>query len=253
MSKLNDKVAVITGGSSGIGLATAKLFAEEGAHVFITGRRQEELDRAAAAIGSGVTAIQADVAKVTEVERLYAQVGREFGRVDIVVANAGIVEIATLDNFTDQHFDNVFNVNVRGAVNTVKGALPLLRPGGAVILVSSVLSSEARDGFGVYSASKAAVRALGRTWARELNGRGVRVNTISPGPIETAMVDLLAPTTELRERRAAKMKEIIPMGRSGTPAEIAAAALFLASEDSSYITAGDLAVDGGFRDLHTVA
>jgi NAD(P)-dependent dehydrogenase (short-subunit alcohol dehydrogenase family) len=253
MSKLRGKVAVVTGGSSGIGLATAKLFAEECAHVYITGRRQEELDRAAAEIGAGATAVQADVSRMSDMERLYAQVARERGGVDIIVANAGAVEIARLEDFTDQHFDNIFNVNVRGVVNTLKAALHLLRPGGGVILVSSVLSSEAREGFAMYSASKAAVRALGRTWARELNGRGVRVNTISPGAIDTPMVDTMATTPELREKRRTKMEGMIPMGRSGRPKEIAAAALFLASEDSSYITAGDLAVDGGFRDLHTGA
>jgi NAD(P)-dependent dehydrogenase (short-subunit alcohol dehydrogenase family) len=238
MKKLQGKVAVITGGSTGIGLATAKLFVREGAYVFITGRREKELDEAVKAIGGNVTAVQGDVAKLADLDRLYETV-KQKSRIDIVFANAGIGEFASLENIAEAHFDRIFNVNVKGALFTVQKALPLLNDGGSIILTGSVASVKGTPGFGVYSASKAALRNLVRGWTVELKDRHIRSNVVSPGPIDTPIV---APQPK---DIVAKMVSSIPMGRLGQAGEVAKAALFLASDDSSFVTGIELFVDGG--------
>lgn len=249
MSKLQDKVAVITGGSSGIGQAAARRFAAEGAHVFITGRRAAELDRATTAIGGNVTAIQSDVAELGDIERLYREIAAKKGRVDILFANAGVVEHKSLDDVTPDHFDRLFGVNVRGLVFTVQKALPLMKAGGSIILNASVAGVKAVPDHGVYSATKAAVRAFARTWTAELSGRGIRVNVLSPGATETPMMKNLAGTPEEAEAMKAGFLQMIPMARIGRPEEQANAVLFLASDEASYITGIDLQVDGGFAQV----
>jgi NAD(P)-dependent dehydrogenase (short-subunit alcohol dehydrogenase family) len=244
MGKLERKVAVITGGSTGIGLAAAKLFVKEGAFVFITGRRQKELDEAVKAIGSNVTGIQGDVAKLADLDRLYQAVKAK-GRIDIVFANAGVAEFAPLGSITEEHFDKLFNINVRGLLFTVQKALPLLRDGGSIILNASVASIKGTPAFGVYSATKAAVRSFARSWTNDLKERKIRVNALSPGPIDTPILDGLAPTQEGAERIKDAFTSAIPLGRMGEPEEVAQAALFLASDDSSFVTGIELFVDGG--------
>ena len=244
MDKLARKVAVITGGSTGIGLAAAKLFVKEGAFVFITGRRQKELDEAVKAIGSNVTGIQGDVTKLADIDRLYQAVKAK-GRIDIVFANAGVAEFAPLGSITEEHFDKLFNINVRGLLFTVQKALPLLRDGGSIILNASVASIKGTPAFGVYSATKAAVRSFARSWTNDLKERKIRVNALSPGPIDTPILDGLAPTQEGAERIKDAFTSTIPLGRMGEPEEVAQAALFLASDDSSFVTGIELFVDGG--------
>jgi NAD(P)-dependent dehydrogenase (short-subunit alcohol dehydrogenase family) len=244
MGKLERKVAVITGGSTGIGLAAAKLFVKEGAFVFITGRRQKELDEAVKAIGSNVTGIQGDVSKLADLDRLYQAVKAK-GRIDIVFANAGVAEFAPLGSITEEHFDKLFNINVRGLLFTVQKALPLLRDGGSIILNASVASIKGTPAFGVYSATKAAVRSFARSWTNDLKERKIRVNALSPGPIDTPILDGLAPTQEGVETIKDAFTSTIPLGRMGEPEEVAQAALFLASDDSSFITGIELFVDGG--------
>jgi NAD(P)-dependent dehydrogenase (short-subunit alcohol dehydrogenase family) len=238
MGKLQGKVAVITGGSTGIGLATAKLFVREGAYVFITGRRQKELDEAVKAIGSNISGVQGDVAKLADLDRLYETVkGR--GRIDIVFANAGIVEIATLKEVTEKNFDKIFNINVKGTLFTVQKALPLLNDGGSIILMGSVASAKGTPGWSVYGASKAAIRNFVRGWTVELKDRRIRSNVLSPGPIETPLA------AAQPQDAIASIVSTIPMGRMGEPDEVAKAALFLASDDSSFVTGIELFVDGG--------
>ena len=239
MGKLQGKVAVITGGTTGIGLATAKLFVEEGAYVFITGRRQKELDEAVKAIGSNVTGVQGDVAKLADLDRLYDTVGRVKGRIDIVFANAGVAEFAPLGSITEEHFDKLFNINVRGTLFTVQKALPLLNDGGSIILTGSVARSKGTPAFGVYGATKAAVRNFVRAWTVELKDRRIRSNVLSPGPTETPAIG------QQPADAIARIVSTIPMGRMGEADEIAKAALFLASDDSSFVTGIELFVDGG--------
>jgi NAD(P)-dependent dehydrogenase (short-subunit alcohol dehydrogenase family) len=239
MGKLQGKVAVITGGSTGIGLATAKLFVREGAHVFITGRRQKELDEAVKAIGTNVSGVQGDVAKLTDLDRLYETVSKVKGRVDVIFANAGVGEFVPFGAVTEEHFDKLFDINVKGALFTVQKALPLLNDGGSIILNGSVASVKGTAAFGVYAASKAAIRSFVRTWTTELKDRRIRSNVVSPGPINTPLasrqsVDVIA-----------RIVSTVPMGRMGEPEEVARAALFLASDDSSFITGIELFVDGG--------
>jgi NAD(P)-dependent dehydrogenase (short-subunit alcohol dehydrogenase family) len=236
--KLQGKVAVITGGTTGIGLATAKLFVKEGAYVFITGRRQKELDEAVKAIGSNVTGIQGDIAKLSDLDRLYAAVNAK-GRLDIVFANAGVVEFSPLGEITEEHFDKLFDINVKGTLFTVQRALPLLKDGGSIIVNGSVASVKGTAAFGVYGATKAALRSFVRTWTSDLKARHIRSNVISPGPTETPAID------EQPEDAIARIVSTIPMGRMGEPDEIAKAALFLASDDSSFVTGIELFVDGG--------
>lgn len=249
MSKLDGKIAVVTGGSSGIGLAIAQKFVEEGAYVFITGRRQAELDKAVAAIGKNVTGVQGDVAKLEDIDRLYEQVKAEKGALDIIVANAGIAEFGSLGEITVEHYDKIFNINVRGVLFTTQKALPLLRDGGSIVVVSSVVQYLGFPGATVYSATKAAVRSFVRTWAGELKGRGIRVNSLSPGPIDTPILDGQYKSKEEADATKAGLAQMTPLGRLGRPEEIAAAALFLASSDSSYSTGIDLLSDGGMADI----
>jgi NAD(P)-dependent dehydrogenase (short-subunit alcohol dehydrogenase family) len=238
VGRLQGKVAVITGGSTGIGLASAKLFVREGAYVFITGRRQKELDEAVKAIGSNVTGIQGDVAKLDELDRLYQAV-RVKGRIDIVFANAGVAEFSPLESITEEHFDKLFNINVRGTLFTVQKALPLLNDGGSIILTGSVAGVKGTPAFGVYGATKAAVRNFVRAWTLELKDRRICSNVLSPGPTETPAVG------QQPAEAIARIVSTIPMGRMGEADEIAKAALFLASDDSSFVTGIELFVDGG--------
>jgi NAD(P)-dependent dehydrogenase (short-subunit alcohol dehydrogenase family) len=245
MSKLNGKVAVITGGSSGIGLATAKKFVEEGAYVFITGRRQSELDKAKALIGRNVTAVAGDASVMEDLDRLYRTVKETKGRVDVLFANAGFVELQTIDVVTPEHFDKTFNINVRGVLFAVQKALPLMSKGGSIILNASIVAVKGLPGHGVYAATKAAVRSFARTWTMELKDRGIRVNTLSPGATDTPIIDGQFSSRDQADNARANFAQATPMGRIGRPEELASAALFLASEDSSYITGIDLQVDGG--------
>jgi NAD(P)-dependent dehydrogenase (short-subunit alcohol dehydrogenase family) len=240
MAKLNGKVAVITGATSGMALATAKLFVEEGAYVFITGRRQEQLDKAAKEIGRNVTAVQGDAGNLADLDRLFKTVKEKKGNIDILFASAGIGDLSSpLGSITEKGFDDIFNVNVRGTLFTAQKALPLLRDGGSIILNGSIAGSKGFPGASAYSASKAAVRSFARTWAAELKDRKIRVNVISPGPIDTNI--FVGAPAGMKEQFAS----LVPLGRLGKSEEIATAALFLASADSSFITGAELFVDGG--------
>jgi NAD(P)-dependent dehydrogenase (short-subunit alcohol dehydrogenase family) len=245
MPKLEGKVAVVTGGSSGIGLATAKRFVEEGAFVYITGRRRTELDKAVSEIGRNVTAIQADVSNLADLDRLYARVGEEKDKFDILFAGAGIVDPQPLAETTEESFDKVFSINTRGLAFTVKKALPLLNDGGAIIVITSIAEGKGIPGFTAYSATKAAVRSFIRTWTAELKDRRIRVNAISPGPIDTPIFEQQAPTQEGADQARAAFAAAVPFGRLGRPEEIAATALFLASDEASFIAGVNLPVDGG--------
>jgi NAD(P)-dependent dehydrogenase (short-subunit alcohol dehydrogenase family) len=245
MRKLQGKVAVITGGSSGIGLAAAKLFAKEGAYVFITARRQKELDEAVKIVGSNITGVQGDVSKLADLDRLYEAVKAKERRIDIVFANAGVGEFAPLGSITEPHFDKLFSINVKGLLFTVQKALPLMPDGGSIILNASIASIKGTPAFGVYSATKAAVRSFARSWTNDLKERKIRVNALSPGPIDTPIFDGLAPTKEGVDKIKDGFISTIPLGRLGEADEIAKAALFLASDDSSFITGIELFVDGG--------
>jgi NAD(P)-dependent dehydrogenase (short-subunit alcohol dehydrogenase family) len=246
--KLAGKVAVITGGNSGIGLATAQRFAAEGAYVFITGRRQSELDAAVKQIGKNIASVQGDVSNLADLDRLYATVERQKGRIDVLFANAGIAELAPLGAITEEHFDKTFNINVKGLLFTVQKALPLLQNGGSIILNASIVASKGLQAQSVYSATKAAVRSFARCWTVDLKDRKIRVNAISPGPIETPGLNHYFASAE---GQAIKTRLVagVPMGRMGSPDEIAKAALFLASDDSSYITGIELFVDGGMAQI----
>ena len=238
--KLENKVAVITGGSAGIGLGAAKRFVEEGANVFITGRRQSELDKAVAEIGGDVTAIRADAASLADIDRVYEIVGQKAGRIDVLFANAGIYEFGPLGEITEEHFDKTFNTNVRGVLFAVQKALPLLSRGSSVILTGSIASIKGFPAFSVYDATKAAIRSFARGWIIDLKGRDIRINVLSPGHTETPGLSTLA-DQNVRDM----MKANVPLGRMGTSDDLAKAAVFLASEDSSYITGIELFVDGG--------
>lgn len=239
MGKLQGKVAVITGGSSGMGLATAKRYVAEGAYVYITGRRQAELDAAVKEIGSNVTGVRGDISNLADLDRLYETVKAGKGHIDILFANAGVGEFLPLGAITPEHFDHIFGVNVRGTLFTVQKALPLFRDGGSIILTGSIASVKGIPAFGVYSATKAAIRSFVRTWTLELKDRKIRSNVISPGTIDTP---ILAP---LPKEAIAQIVAGVPMARMGESDEIATAAVFLASDDSSFITGIELFVDGG--------
>lgn len=243
--KLEGKIALVTGGSTGIGLATAKQFVAEGAYVYITGRRQPELDAAVKTIGSNVTAIRADASILADLDRLYAQIKQEKGRLDVLFANAGGGEFAAIGSITEEHFDKTFNTNVKGLLFTVQKALPLIPNGGAIVLNASIVSVKGMPGFGVYSATKAAVRSFARTWTNELKDRQIRVNVVSPGPIDTPGVAGLVQTEEERKGLFAQLTSIVPLGRIGQPEEIAKTVVFLASDDASFIAGVELFVDGG--------
>ncbi len=247
--KLDGKIAVITGGNSGIGLATAQRFVDEGAFVFITGRRQEELDAAVKSIGRNVVGVRGDVANLADLDRLYATVKEQKGRVDIVFANAGGAEFVPLGQITEQHVDKWFGINVKGLLFTVQKALPLMPDGASIILNGSIVSIKGMPAFSVYSATKAAVRSFARTWTMDLKDRKIRVNVLSPGPIETPGVDSLAKTEAERQQLRANLVASVPLGRMGEPDEIAKVAVFLASDDSSYVTGVELFVDGGMAQV----
>ena len=239
MSKLEGKIALITGGTSGIGLATARAFVNEGAYTFITGRREAELAAAVKEIGRNVTGIQGDVSNLGDLDHLYAQIRREKGKLDIVFANAGVAKFAALGTITEELYDWTFDINVKGLLFTVQKALPLFNDNGSIFLNGSIASIKGLPAFGVYSASKAAVRSFARTWLIELKERRIRVNVLSPGTIDTPILDPLGP--EAKER----FKALIPRGEMGRPEEIATVALFLASSDSSFVNGVELFVDGG--------
>jgi NAD(P)-dependent dehydrogenase (short-subunit alcohol dehydrogenase family) len=242
--RLDGKIAVVTGGSSGIGLATAQRFVQEGAYVLITGRRQSELDKGVNQIGKNVTDVQADVSNLEDLRRLYDVVKQQKGRIDILFANAGIAESAPLGSITEDHFDKIFNINVKGLLFTVQRALPLFQDGGSIILTSSVGGSKGTPALSVYSATKAAIRSFARSWTVDLKHRKIRVNAISPGPINTPAVSRLFENGQQAEQVKTALLNI-PMGRMGNPDEVAKAVAFLASDDSSYITGIELFVDGG--------
>jgi NAD(P)-dependent dehydrogenase (short-subunit alcohol dehydrogenase family) len=238
MSKLQGKVAVVTGGTTGIGFATAKRFVDEGAYVFITGRRQKEIDEAVKVIGRNIAGVQGDVSRLEDLDRLYETV-KPKGKIDVLVANAGTGEFAPLTTLTEAHFDKLFDLNVKGTLFTVQKALPLMNDGASIILIGSVASVKGTASFGTYGATKAAVRNLVRTWTVELKDRRIRSNVLSPGPIKTPLVDIQSPDV------IARIVATIPMGRMGEPDEVAKAAVFLASDDSSFVTGIELFVDGG--------
>jgi len=248
--KLAGKIAVITGGSSGIGLATAKRFVEEGAHVVIAGREEKELKEAAAFIERNVTTVAGDVSRLEDLDRLYAIVKEKHGHIDVLFANAGAGTIAPLAVATEAHFDQTFDVNVKGVFFTVQKALPLFKDGGSIILTSSVTNVLGSPGFSAYAASKAAVRNFARAWTMELKDRKIRVNSMSPGPTDTpALEKTTGLTAEQAKQAAAQWASEIPLGRRGKPEEIAAAVVFLASDESSFITGIDLPVDGGLAQV----
>ena len=249
LGKLDAKVALITGGNSGIGLATAKRFVNEGAYVFITGRRKEELNAAVKEIGRNVTAVQGDVSNLADLDRLFAQIKKEKGKIDIVFANAGVAKYAPLGEITEEFYDSIFDINVKGVLFTVQKALPLLRDGASIILNASIVASKGFSSNSVYSATKAAVRSFARTWTTDLKDRCIRVNAVSPGPIDTPGLNELLASSETGNQRKKMISNGMPLGRLGTPDEIAKAVVFLASDDSSYITGTELFVDGGFAQV----
>jgi len=247
MGKLEGKIALITGGNSGIGLATAKRFVEEGAYVFITGRRESELAAAVQNIGRNVTSVQGDVSQLGDLERLFDRIQQAKGRLDVVFANAAITKSASLGTITEETYDSIFSINVKGVLFTVQKSLPLLSDGASVILTASIAASKGFSSDSVLSATKAAIRSFARTWTADLKDRGIRVNAVSPGPTETPGFNEVVGSSGLEARKA--ILTSIPLGRLGTPDEIAKAVVFLASEDSSYITGIELFVDGGFAQV----
>jgi len=251
MKKLEGKIALITGGNSGIGLATAKRFVDEGAYVFITGRREAELAEAVKQIGTNVSGVRGDVANARDLDRLFAQIEHEKGALDIVFANAGIALRAPLGKITEEDFDSVFGVNVKGVLFTVQKALPLLRDGASIILNASIVASKGWAEWSVYSATKAALRSFARTWAADLKDRGIRVNAVSPGVIDTQGLNelLVSSGAGAHPVKALALAAGVPLGRPGTPDEVARAVVFLASDDSSYVTGIELFVDGGIAQV----
>jgi NAD(P)-dependent dehydrogenase (short-subunit alcohol dehydrogenase family) len=249
MGKLEGKIALVTGGNSGIGLATAKQFVNEGAYVFITGRRDTELAAAVKEIGRNVTGVQGDVSNLGDLDRLFAQIKREKGKLDIVFANAGVAKFGPFGEITEEHYDSIFDINVKGLLFTVQKALPLLPDGASIILNASIVASKGLPANSVYSATKAAVRSFARTWTTDLKDRRIRVNAVSPGPIETPGLNELVASTGAGEQRLKMISGSVPLGRLGTPDEIAKAVVFLASADSSYITGTELFVDGGMAQV----
>lgn len=241
--RFKEKVVVITGGTDGIGLTTARAFAAEGAHVYITGRRQERLDEALREIGNGAIGVQGDVSDPVAVDRLYARIQQDHARVDVVFANAGVSESAPIGGIEEDHFDRVFNINVKGTVFTVQKALPLMSAGGSIVLTGSGAGSKGFANLSIYSATKAAIRSFARTWTVDLKSRGIRVNVVSPGMVLTP-----AMATYLQNNDGAEewMKQAIPFGRLAETEEVAKAVLFLASSESSFVGGEELMVDGGF-------
>jgi NAD(P)-dependent dehydrogenase (short-subunit alcohol dehydrogenase family) len=249
MGKLEGKIALVTGGNGGIGLATAKRFVSEGAYVFITGRRNDELTTAVKEIGKNVTGVQGDVSKLADLDRLFAQIKREKGKLDIVFANAGVARYARLGTITEEFYDSIFDINVKGLLFTVQKALPLLPDGASIILNASIVGSKGLATNSVYSATKAAVRSFARTWTTDLKDRSIRVNAVSPGATDTPGARDLLASSEVGEQRKKIIATVTPLGRFGTPDEIAKAVVFLACDDSSYVTGIELFVDGGFAQV----
>jgi NAD(P)-dependent dehydrogenase (short-subunit alcohol dehydrogenase family) len=249
MNRLEGKIALVTGGNSGIGLATAKQFVNEGAYVFITGRREPELAAAVDQIGRNVTGVQGDVSKLGDLDRLFARIKREKGRLDIVFANAGVAKYAPLGKITEDYYDLIFDTNVKGLLFTVQKALPLMPDGASIILNASIVGSKGFSSNSVYSATKAAVRSFARTWTTDLKDRRIRVNAVSPGTIDTPGLRDLFASSETGQQRLKMISNGVPLGRLGTPDEIAKAVVFLATDDSSYITGTELFVDGGFAQV----
>jgi len=249
MGKLEGKIALVTGGNSGIGLATARQFAKEGAYVFITGRREPELAAAVKQIGSRATGVQGDVSKLEDLDRLFSQIKRDQGKVDIVFANAGVARYAPLGRISEELYHSIFDTNVKGLLFTVQKALPLMPDGGSIILNASIVASKGLPANSVYSATKAAVRSFARTWTTDLRDRRIRVNAVSPGSTDTPGFNDLLASSEAGEQRRKMISSAVPLGRLGTPDEIARAVVFLASDDSSYITGTELFVDGGFAQV----
>ena len=250
MRRLDGKVALITGGNSGIGLATAKRFVNEGATVFITGRRQDQLDLAVQEIGGNVTGVQGDISTLADLDRLFATIGERTGRIDILFANAGFGEFAPLGQISEAHFDKIFGINVKGTLFTVQKALPLMPDGSAIVINGSIASVKGMPAFGVYSATKAALRSFARTWSVDLKGRGIRVNVVSPGTVVTpAYKNALGLSDAQIEDMKTQAAATTALGRAGTPDEIAKAVVFLASDESSYVTGIELFVDGGMAQI----
>jgi len=249
MGKLDGKIALITGGNSGIGLATAQQFVTEGAYVYITGRREAELAAAVKQIGRNVTGVQGDVSNLGDLDRLFTQIKQEKGKLDILFANAGVAKYAPLDKITEEFFDSIFDINVKGVLFTVQKALPLLTDGASIILNASIVASKGFTANSVYSATKAAVRSFARTLTMDLKDRGIRVNAVSPGPIDTPGLSELLGSSETGKQRAKLISTTVPLGRLGTPGEVAKAVVFLASDDSSYVTGTELFVDGGLAQV----
>jgi NAD(P)-dependent dehydrogenase (short-subunit alcohol dehydrogenase family) len=249
MGKLDGKIALVTGGNSGIGLAAAKRFVHEGAYVFITGRREAELTAAAKQIGSHVTGVQGDVSNLGDLDRLFAQIKRDKGKLDVVFANAGVAKYAPFGTITEEFYDSIFNINVKGLLFTVQRALPLLTDGASIILNASIVASKGLPANSVYSATKAAVRSFARTWTTDLKDRRIRVNAVSPGATDTPGLNDLLASTEAGQQRLKTLANSVPLGRLGTPDEVAKAVVFLASDDSSFITGAELFVDGGFAQV----
>jgi NAD(P)-dependent dehydrogenase (short-subunit alcohol dehydrogenase family) len=249
MGKLEGKIGVVTGGNSGIGLAAAEALVAEGAHVFITGRRQAELDAAVAYIGGNVTAVQGDVSKPEDLDRLYGHVKREKGKIDVLFANAGIGGRARLGEITDKHIDDLLSINIKGVILTVQKALPLLTPGASVILNASIVASKGFAEWSVYSATKAAVRSFARTWSADLKGSDIRINAVSPGVIDTPGYRLVGLDETQLAGWFAQTAKIAPIGRNGVPADVAKVISFLASDDSRFITGSEIFVDGGIAQI----
>jgi len=249
MGKLEGKIALVTGGNSGIGLATAKRFVNEGAYVFITGRRDAELAAAVKEIGRNVSAVRGDVSKLSDLDSLFAQIKREKGKLDVVFANAGVAQYAPLGKISEEFYDSIFDINVKGLLFTVQKALALMSDGGSIILNASIVASKGFSANSVYSATKAAVRSFARTWTTDLKDRRIRVNAVSPGSIDTPGLNDLLASSETGQQRLKMISNSVPLGRLGKPDEIAKAVVFLASDDSSYVAGTELFVDGGFAQV----
>ena len=249
MNKYSNKVVVVTGGTSGIGLATAKAFAAEGAHVFITGRRQEALDKALQEITGSVAGVRGDMGQLADIDHLYDVIQQQYGQIDVLVANAGGGDFAALGEITEQHYEQTFNTNVKGVLFTVQKALPLLKDGASIVLTASTTSVKGAPAFSVYSATKAAVRNFARSWILDLKPRRIRVNAISPGLTDTAGLNELFGGGEQAQGTKSWLSEQVPSGRIGQPSEVASAILFLASDDASYINGVELFVDGGLAQI----
>jgi NAD(P)-dependent dehydrogenase (short-subunit alcohol dehydrogenase family) len=249
MARLEGRIALVTGGTSGIGLAAAKQIVNEGAYVFVTGRREPELAAAVKDIGRNVTGVQGDVSNLDDLDRLFAQIKREKGRLDIVFANAGAAKYATLGTITEDLYDGIFDTNVKGVLFTVQKALPLLADGASIILNASIVGSKGLPSNSVYSATKAAVRSFARTWTTDLKARRIRVNAVSPGTTDTPGLNDLLASAGAGQERIKMIAGTVPLGRFGRPDEVASAVVFLASDESSYITGTELFVDGGLAQV----